>query len=1113
MADGEDKAASDLRMVSGTDALIEILIRQRALDRAAGMSTAGFVSGYRGSPMGGVDQALWSRRGELEAADVRFEPGLNEDLAATTIWGTQQVGLFPGAMVEGVFGLWYGKGPGVDRSLDALKHGNAAGSSRSGGVLLVAGDDHACVSSTLPHQSGPVFGSALIPTLNPSSVAEMIEYGLMGLALSRYSGCWVGMTGATQVVETTERIPAGVSFSALPSPSDAFGDLWIRVIDPPLEQERRLHGPKMEAVAAFARSVVFDRIVVDTPSPRLVIVTTGKAYGDVREALRLIDLTDAEFAERGLRVFKVGLTWPLQPEPISAAVRGAEEVCVIEEKRGFVEDQLVRLLYNAPISERPRIVGKTDEVGRTLFPSQGELSAVQVAGVIADRLGRIAGHQVALRAKAVPVLPVSEPAPRRAPFFCAGCPHSTSTKLPEGSRAMGGIGCHGMATWMPDRNTQMLTHMGAEGVTWIGQSPYTTERHVFQNMGDGTYNHSGVLAIRAAVAARVNITYKILYNDAVAMTGGQPHEGALSVEAIVAQLLAEGVGTVVVVGEQIHDWLKSRLPAGVAYRPREDLDAVQKRLRESPGVTAIVYDQTCAAELRRRRKTDETLRRTKHLVINPEVCEGCGDCGVQSNCIAIQPLETPLGRKRRIDPDSCNQDYSCLKGFCPSFVTVETSGVTRQVEASEPPADLPLPEISRPAAPMSILIAGIGGTGVVTLGAILGAAARHDGLDAQILSVTGLSQKNGAVQSQVRIGPEGTLHSGRIAGGDADLVLACDLAAAAAPDVLALCRPETRVVANHDFTPTAAFVRDGELDLGFEASLRLIEAAASRADFVAAAELAVHHAGGALAANVLLLGYAWQKGVIPLSLAAIERGIADGPGKAANRRAFQWGRAAAEGRIATDVTAPVDDSLAALIADRMRRLTTYQNTAYADRFRIVVSEVARAEAARVGSDVLARVTARNLYRLMAYKDEYEVARLHRSAAFNRELRDRFGPDVRVTYNLAPSWLGTRKRAFGAWIVPVFGLLGAMKGLRGTPFDPFGFSNERRVERTLVADYISTVHQLAEGLTPENHAVAIQIVKAAEDIRGFGHVKAASIHLVQRRRLELLGSFEVSPTQL
>ncbi|CAN5207976.1 indolepyruvate ferredoxin oxidoreductase family protein [soil metagenome] len=1108
MPDVEDEIAGEARLLSGTDALVEVLLRQKAADRKRGLSTAGFVSGYRGSPLGGFDQALWSRRAALETSDIRFEPGLNEDLAATAVWGTQQVGLFPGATVGGVFGMWYGKGPGVDRSLDALKHGNAAGSARQGGVLLVEGDDHGCVSSTLPHQSGPVFASALIPTLNPSSVEEIIDYGAVGFALSRYSGCWVGLTGATQVVETSALVRASIQAIVLPEPTDAFGDLWLRLVDTPLGQEARLHGPKMAAVGAFARAAGLDRMALSSPAPRLVIVTTGKAYADVREALRLIDLPEAELARMGLAVFKVGLTWPLEVEGITAAVSGVEEALVIEEKRGFVEDQLVRILYNAPADRRPRVVGKTDEIGRTLLPSEGEISAVQVARIIADRLARIAGRPVPLigRLLTEPDIASQEISPKRTPFFCAGCPHSTSTNVPEGSRAMGGIGCHGMATWMPDRNTQLLTHMGAEGVTWIGQSPYTTETHVFQNMGDGTYNHSGLLAIRAAVAARVNITYKVLYNDAVAMTGGQPHEGALTVDAIVAQLLAEGVGTVVVVAEQLTDALRGRLPKSVAYRPRDELDAVQKTLRETPGVTAIVYDQTCAAELRRRRKRGEAPIRTTHLVINPEVCEGCGDCGVQSNCIAIQPLETSLGRKRRIDPDSCNQDYSCLKGFCPSFVTVETNGSHERPRAKLAPEGLPEPEIKRPEAPWSVLVAGIGGTGVVTVGAILGAAARNDGLTSLTLAMTGLSQKNGAVQSQVRIGPADAVHSGRIPPGGADLVLACDLAAAAAADALSLLHAGSVVVGNRDFTPTSAFVRNGAIDLGFEAARRTIASAAGIVDLVEAEALAVRRVGAAQAANVVLLGYAWQTGRIPLSLSAMRRAIEAGPGKAANLQAFQWGRAVAlEGDM--PMRTPVVENLNGLVDRLAAELKVYHDAAYASRFTTVIARVRLAETGVGGNDTLARVAARGLFKLMAYKDEYEVARLHLSSTFAADLRERFGSNARLSYNLAPTWLGRNKHRFGAWVILVFRALAAARGLRGTMLDPFGASEERRAERGLVSEYEALLDRLIAGLTAANHGLAVEAAEAVQDIKGYGHVKAASLPLVRARTATLMEAFE------
>jgi indolepyruvate ferredoxin oxidoreductase len=1094
MADGSNPIHAQGRLLSGTDALVELMLEQRRRDRLLGLSTAGFVSGYRGSPLGGVDEAMWARRADLDAHDIRFQPGLNEDLAATAVWGTQQVGLFPGATVEGVFGLWYGKGPGVDRSLDALKHGNAAGSSRHGGVLLVAGDDHGCVSSTLPHQSGPVFASAMIPTLNPASVEETIAYGLTALALSRYSGCWVGLTGATEVIETT----ALVDLSRLPAtaagPTNDLGDLWIRLVDTPLEQERRLHGPKMQAVAAFADAAGLDRWSLGGPGARLVIVTTGKAYGDVREALRLIDLPEPELVRLGLAVFKVGLAWPLQPH-VALAVSGSVETLIVEEKRGFIEDQLVRLLYNAPADRRPGVVGKADEVGRPLLPTDGELSALQLARLIAERLARIVGAPVLLRERTEAAAMAASTTIRK-PYFCAGCPHSTSTKLPEGSRAMGGIGCHGMATWMPDRNTQLLTHMGAEGVTWIGQAPFTTESHVFQNMGDGTYNHSGLLAIRAATAAGVNITYKVLYNDAVAMTGGQPHEGALTVDAIARQLIAEGLARVVVVAETLNSATRQRLPPGVAYHPRAELDAVQRSLRDIPGVTALIYDQTCAAELRRRRRKGEAPLRSKHLVINPAVCEGCGDCSVQSNCIAIEPLETELGRKRRIDPNSCNQDYSCLEGFCPSFVAVEVPagalGKSRTVAG--PPQNLPAPDVNFVGGPFSIMVAGIGGTGVVTVANLLAAAAGHDGLEVRLMSVTGLAQKNGAVQSHVRFGPAEDLHAARIGAGGADLIIACDLIAASTPATAGALAPEGVVVANGHVTPTADFIRNGRLNLGGEPALRALRSRAAGLDIIDAVALAERHAGGGLAANVLLLGYAWQLGRVPLSHAAMQAALAASSGARANATAFQWGRAAALGRLgASPIVAPERPDLGTLIQRRADFLTAYQNRAYAERYRQTVGRMAELEQEQTGAKgELALAVAEGLFRLMACKDEYEVARLQLSQTFAADLRARFGDSVRPSYYLAPSWLGPRKRRFGPWIRPLFQVLASARRLRGTPLDPFRYTAERRAEQGLLAAYLGDLDLISTTLSPANHAVASLLAKAAIEVRGYGHVKQRTI---------------------
>lgn len=1062
-------ADAERRMLSGTEALVELPLLQRRIDSASGHDTAGFVTGYRGSPLGGYDQALVAAKDRLDAVNVRFQPGLNEDLAATAIWGTQQVGLLPGATVAGVFGIWYGKGPGVDRSLDALKHGNAAGTSALGGVLLIAGDDHGCVSSTLPHQSGPVFAAASIPVLAPSSVQEMIEFGLIGIAMSRASGCWIAMTVASQIVETSSVVDLDHPTVSLPP---AAADVHLRWPDPPLAQERRLHETKLPAARAFAADSGLDRVVVDAPGARLTIVTTGKAYGDVMAALALLP-------GASVRVVKVGFAWPLG-DWIADWLGSVDEVLVVEEKAGFVENQLARLLFNRP--DHPRLVGKRDEDGLPLLPTIAELAPPLIARAIAERLALLTGERFGLIAAAAPV--ANGVLPIRAPFFCAGCPHNTSTVVPDGSRAMGGIGCHGMATWMPDRATAFLTQMGAEGATWIGQAPFTTERHVFQNMGDGTYNHSGLLAIRAAIAAGVNITYKILYNDAVAMTGGQPHEGALTAEAIAAQVSAEGARKVVVVSEQPDRFPRAAFAPGIELRDRSELDAVQRDLRGVPGVTVIVYDQTCAAELRRRRRTEPALRRTRHVVINPDVCEGCGDCSVQSNCIAIQPFETPLGRKRQVDPGSCNQDYSCLKGFCPSFVTidVETSAPGTAYAEAPPAVPLPVPVAHH----ADIVISGIGGTGVVTLGMILAKAAAIDGMACSVLDVTGLSQKNGAVMTQVRLGSDSS-HGSRVTEGAATLALACDLIAATAADALSRCGPGTMLVANGDVTATAAFVRDGGIDLGRDTATRQLSQACGEATIIGAGSFARDRLGHPLGSNLLLLGLAWQRGAIPLSLPAMEHAIAAVAKGAANASAFGWGRAiAAEPSLAGD-PAGTTPTLEAIIADRITRLTGYQDAAYAHRYATRVAAVATA-----GSEELTRVYAIALYRLMAIKDEYEVARLHLDPTFDAAIAGRFGPHAKRRYLLAPPLLGTRKRDFGGWIRPLFRLLAAARGIRNSAIDPFRWTTERRTDCILLAEFEADMATRLATLGPADVDALIERVEATGLIRGYGHVRAASI---------------------
>ncbi len=1122
--------------LSGIQALVRLPLMQRARDRAAGLNTAGFISGYRGSPLGGYDSALWQAQALLEANDIRFQPGLNEDLAATAVWGSQQVGLFPGAKVAGVFGIWYGKGPGVDRSMDALRHANWAGTATHGGVLAIAGDDHGAQSTTTAYQCEQAFEAAMMPILNPSTIQDFLDLGLFGFALSRFSGCWVGFKAGSEAVDSSASVYVDPQRVAVTTPSDFEappGGLHIRWpragLDWAVEQERRLHGPKLDAVQAFVRANRIDRIAIESPQPRLGIVTTGKAYLDVRQALAELGISQERAAALGIRVYKAGLTWPLEPQRALAFAHGVTDILVVEEKRGFVENQLVRLLYNMDAARRPSVVGKTDEAGKILLPSTGELTPTIVARAIVARLQRLGETQLDERLARLqsferPAPPLSSIA--RMPFFCSGCPHNTSTRLPDGSRAMAGIGCHSMALFMPDRPTATLTHMGGEGVNWVGQAPFTSEQHVFQNLGDGTYAHSGLMAIRAAAAAGVNITYKILYNDAVAMTGGQPVEGALTVPQIARQVLAEGARRVVVVADEPGKYPRNAgFPSGVAVRHRDDLDAVQRELRDIEGLTVLIYDQTCAAEKRRRRKRGRFPDPPERVFINDAVCEGCGDCSVKSNCIAVQPVETAFGRKRRIDQSSCNKDFSCLKGFCPSFVTVRGATPRKlgaRVATDALFAGLPAPQAPALERPYGILVTGIGGTGVITLGALLGMAAHLEGKGCTVLDISGLAQKNGAVMSHVRLAPKPEeLHAVRIAAGGADVLLACDPVVAASPAALARVQAATAAVINSHAAPTAAFILKPDIDFETAKMLQAIEAAAGAADIVDATGLAAVLIGDAIAANLFMLGYAFQKGLVPLSLAAIERAIAlNGVAVEANKRSFAWGRLAAADlhRVETLAQRPHDDaavepqSLDALVEHRAAFLKNYQNAAYAQRYRDAVGAIRIAEEKQArGFSGLGEAVARNLFALMAYKDEYEVARLYSDGAFLEKLQRQFEGDFTLEYHLAPPLLARRdpatgepkKRAFGPWMGGMFKLLARLRPLRGTALDIFGYSRERRLERRLIADYEAVLRELAAALTPGNHALAVEIASLPAKIRGFGHVKANNVETAKACEAELL----------
>ena len=1134
----DDKYTLDSGRVflTGTQALVRLPMMQRQRDEAAGFDTGCFISGYRGSPLGALDQQLWRARKFLGNNHIHFQPGVNEDLAATAVWGSQQGALFGDSNYDGVFGMWYGKGPGVDRCGDVFKHGNAAGSSPHGGVLLLAGDDHTAKSSTLAHQCEYTFMDAMIPVLNPAGVQEFLDLGLYGWAMSRYSGCWVGFKTIAETVDTSASVYVDPHRVQIVQPTDfemPQGGLNIRWPDQPLEQEERLHRFKAYAALAFARANRLDKVVLDSPKRRFGIVTTGKSYLDVMQALEDLGIDQELAAEIGITVYKVAMVWPLEREGVREFAEGLEEVLVVEEKRAVIENQLKEQLYNWRADVRPRVIGKFDQDGDWVLPSISELTPARIARVIAQRIARfytseevqqrlafLEAKEKALEQEKAPIA--------RIPYFCSGCPHNSSTKVPEGSRALAGIGCHYMVQWM-DRNTDTFTQMGGEGVTWVGQAPFSKTRHVFANLGDGTYFHSGILAIRACVAAGVNITFKILYNDAVAMTGGQPMDGPLDPAMISRQIQGEGVKKVVVVTDEPDKYpVTTHWAPCVTIRHRDDLDAIQKELREHPGVTAIIYDQTCAAEKRRRRKRGTFPDPAKRAFINELVCEGCGDCSVASNCVSVTPVETEFGRKRAIDQSSCNKDFSCVNGFCPSFVTVH-GGSLRKRKTAEAGSmnwpEIPDPKVPALDAPYGILITGVGGTGVVTIGALLGMAAHLEGRGCAILDMAGLAQKGGAVVSHIRLAPQPEdIHAVRISAGGARLVLGCDLVVAAGFESLSKMTPgETHAIVNSQETVTGDFTRNPDFHFPGQRLHELIaQASGGRADFLEATRIATALMGDSIATNLFMLGYAWQKGLVPLSKDAILTAIeVNAVAVEANQRAFLWGRRAAHDLAAVQAAAApkaepeshhLSQTLDEVIERRRRFLTDYQNAAYAERYLAMVETARGAESARTpGLDGFAEAVARYGFKLMAYKDEYEVARLFTEGNFEAKLRQTFEGDYKLHFHLAPPIVAEKdlesgrlkKKEYGPWIFTAFKLLARLRGLRGTPFDVFGYSAERRMERQLVRDYEALVDEVAARLEHDNHALAVALASVPERIRGYGHVKDAHLEAAKAQEAELL----------
>ncbi len=1123
--------------MTGIEALVRLPMLQHQRDLKRGLNTAGFVSGYRGSPLGGVDQAMWQASAYLQKHNIHFQPGVNEELAATAVWGSQQTQLFDGARYDGVFGMWYGKGPGVDRSMDVFKHANAFGTAAHGGVLAIAGDDHACKSSTLPHQSEHMFIGASIPVLAPSNVQEVLDLGIFGWELSRFSGCWVALKAITENMDSAisaDINPDRVSIvipDNIPMPSDGVHARWP---DKPLEQERRLNKYKIYAAREFARVNNLNRVVLDSPTPRLGIITSGKAYLDVMQALEDMGINEQTAADIGLRVFKVGMPWPLEPVATHAFAEGLNEILVVEEKRSIIEDQLTSQLYNSPVGSRPRVIGEFDEHGNDLLPNLGELTPAMVALAIASRIRAFFSsptldQRISWIEKKEQSLAQHTDIIERIPHFCSGCPHNTSTKVPDGSHALGGIGCHYMATWMPDRPTDTFTQMGGEGATWIGQSPFTTTAHVFQNLGDGTYFHSGILAIRAAIAAKVNITYKILYNDAVAMTGGQPLDGQLSVDDLMHQLRGEGVRRIALVSDAPNYFagVFDTIP-GFTLHDRSELDAVQRELRTYEGTSVIVYQQTCAAEKRRRRKKGILEDPKKRVFINDAVCEGCGDCSVQSNCLSVIPKDTALGRKRQIEQSSCNKDFSCLEGFCPSFVSViggELRSAAPHKPASESATSLfdPLPEPVLPSLdkPWNTVVAGVGGTGVLTIASLVAMAAHIEGKGCATMNQTGLAQKFGAVTSHVRVAKDQeSILAVRIPAGEADLLIGCDLVVSATYECLGkAANGRTHAIINDAEQATAAFILDP--DAAFPAKSMhqkiAVEVGSEQLAFVNATDIARQLLGDTIGANLFLLGYAWQKGWVAVGREALERAIeVNGVAIDFNKRAFLLGRQFVHqpelilDQLAShEIRAPM--TLAELIDDRVKRLTDYHSAAFADRYVERVEALRKQDPQPETDSSITRAYAEQLYRLMAIKDEYEVARLHSSPEFKAQLAAQFSGDISLRFHLAPPLLSQkdpitghlRKREFGPWLMPLFSVLAKLKRLRGTPLDVFARSTERKLEQEDLLDYLNMMDTAIRKLSNDNYALIASLAAAAKLLRGYGHVRADNREKFNQERKRLL----------
>ena len=1157
----EDKYALEEGRIflTGVQALVRLPLDQHRSDRRRGLHTATFISGYQGSPLGGLDQELARRRKLCEEHHVFHVPGLNEELGATSAWGSQLAADLPGARYDGVLGMWYGKAPGLDRAGDSLRHGNFVGVSRTGGALACVGDDPSCKSSTIPSASEAVLESLHMPVFFPGDVQEVIDLGLHALGCSRASGLWSGFKIVTNVADASgtaavspervmPRIPT-VEWEGRPYEHRPSANLLAPAS---VEMERTMLGPRSELALAYARENGVNRIE-GAHDAWLGVVAAGKSYFDLRQALADMGLDDRALERAGVRILKLGMVWPLEPEIVRSFARGLDEILVIEEKRPFLEPQVKDALYGA--AGAPRVVGKRDERGAPLVPVELDLDADKIARAVAARLsGRVTLDSVAARLRKLDALerqpfalPMAdqERAPHsvseRTPFFCSGCPHNSSTPAPEGTLVGAGIGCHTMILLNPEGRGDItgITQMGGEGAQWIGMAPFTDDDHFAQNLGDGTFHHSGSLAIRAAVAAGVNVTYKLFYNDAVAMTGGQEIEGAMSVPTITRWLELEGVRRVIVTTEDTSRYRGVELAPIAEVRDRGEMIAAQRELAAVEGVTVLIHDQECAAELRRKRKRGKAPDPPQRIHINERVCEGCGDCGRKSSCLSVLPVETEFGRKTQIHQSSCNKDYSCLEGDCPSFLSV-VPGKPKKHEPPRPPADLPAPTPIVGDDEFTVRMMGIGGTGVVTVSQIVGVAALIDGRHVVGLDQTGLSQKGGPVISDLRIARRESPGASKVSAAGTDLYLGLDLLGASTEKNLSVADPERTVaVVSTSAVPTGKMVVDTEERFPeLAGQLDLIERATRRKDnfYLDAQQLAERLFGDHMPTNMLALGAAFQRGALPLAGEAIEEAIRlNGAAIEKNLAAFAWGRAcvaapdaieeatqppvggfaptAAEldgyARSLVDEVAGEEDSeLRRLLSVRVPELIAYQDRAYAERYAAFVRDVRDAEQARTpGRSEVTEAVARHLFKLMAYKDEYEVARLHLNEAERVRVRDEFGPDAKVWFHLHPPLLRAlgmkRKLKLGTWFVPAFRMLRAMRRLRGTPLDVFGYSKVRRVERALVPEYRGVVATALERLTPETHPTAVDLCELPDVIRGYEEIKLRGVERFRERAPELL----------